>query len=389
MSSGNVAAGFEPVQEKFDEYLARDDQFSAQLVAQWQGQTVVDLAGGPHLDGQSLTGVFSVSKGVAAVVLSMLVNDGRLSLSEPVSRYWPEFGVNGKEEVLVRELLSHQAGLLNLDDPLTGDELVDSQRAASRLASARPMWNPGSAFGYHGLTIGVFIEEIVRRITGRTVQDIFERNVRAPRSIDFYLGLPETAESRFCAVLPMSPTDAQRADLEATRPSRDGLMAAAFDDLPGGGAAVASVLPYTRAARAVGAASVGGVGSARGIAGVYSAVLGHNGERLLSDETIGRVAMEQVSGTDRVLNSQMAFATVFMKPHPRIPFGSYRAFGHDGAGGALGFADPMYDLAFGYIPMPMQYPGGADPRAVELSAIIRECIALHATTLHTSARELG
>jgi hypothetical protein len=116
------------------------------------------------------------------------------------------------------------------------------------------------------------------------------------------------------------------------------------------------------------------VGSARGIADVYAAALGQLGDALLGSGTIARVSQEQVSGIDRVLNAQMAFAAVFMKPQQRIPFGSYRAFGHDGAGGALGYADPMYDLAFGYIPMPMQYPGGADEKGVDLSAIVRECI---------------
>lgn len=377
--SGFVAEGFNAVRIRFEEFLAEDDRFSAQLVALWKGQPIVDLAGGPHLDRDSLTGVFSVTKGVAAVVVAMLVDDGRLSLSEPVARYWPEFGSHGKHELSVRALLSHQAGLLNLDEPLTGAEFVDSTLAASRLAHARPMWYPGSAFGYHGLTIGVFMEELVRRITGRTLQDVYEREVRAPRGIEFYLGLPEVDEARFSPVLPMVPPDDANPATSPTLP--DGLMAAAFDELPGvGGAAGAAVLPYSRAGRRLGSASVGGVGNARGIADVYAAMLGHKGARLLGDDAIALVAMEQVSGIDRVLNAQMAFATVFMKPQPRIPFGSYRAFGHDGAGGALGFADPMYDLVFGYIPMPMQYPGGADPRAIELSTIIRGCIAARRTS---------
>jgi len=374
-STGVVSSGFEPVRERFEEFLAEDERFSAQIVALWRGRPIVDLAGGPHLDRYSISGVFSVSKGVAAVVLALLIEDGRLDLDEPVVRYWPEFGAQGKSEILVRELLSHQAGLVNLVDPLTGKELVDSSLAASRLAKGRPLWTPGGTFGYHGITVGVFMEELVRRITGRTLQDIYEADVRAPRNIDFYLGLPEFEEKRFCAVLPMEPTETQRQELEASGALPDGLMAAAFDGLPGGGSAVAAVLPQTRAARVAGVASVGGVGSARGIASVYSAVLGYNGERLLSDETVAAITMEQVSGTDRVLDMSMAFATVFMKPQPRIPFGSYRAFGHDGAGGALGFADPMYDLAFGYIPMPMQYPGGADHKAVELSILIRKCIS--------------
>ena len=373
-STGTVAPGFESVQTLLNTFLAADEAYSAQVVALWRGEPVVDLAGGSELDSDSVTGVFSVSKGVAAVALSLLVEDGRLDLDAPVIEYWPEFGAFDKHAIRVRELLSHQAGLVGADGGLTLDDLVDSSRAAERLAATSPIWTPRSSFGYHGLTIGVFMEELVRRITGESLKALYEREVRAPRGIDFYLGLPGDQESRYREVSPVVPTPAQRAELESAVPYPDGLMALAFDALPGEGAAVAGVLSHTREGREAGFTSVGGVGSARGIAEVYAASLGHLGEPLLSPETITAMSQEQVFGTDRVLNTQMAFGVVFMKPQPRIPFGSYRAFGHDGAGGALGYADPMYDLAFGYIPLPMQYPGGADSKSIALSTEIRRCI---------------
>jgi CubicO group peptidase (beta-lactamase class C family) len=335
---------------------------------------VIDLAGGDYLERRSLTGVFSVTKGIAAIALATLVDTGRLDLDGLVTDYWPEFGAAGKDSTRVRELLYHQAGLPNTDPVLSAEQLLDSSLAAARLAATRPVWQLRSAFGYHGLTIGVFMEELVRRITGESLQHLYEREIRAPREIDFFLGLPEALEPRYRPVLPLQPTAAQQDELDSAPPSPDGVMALAFDGLPGGGSGVAAVLPHTRAGRAAGFSAVGGVGSARGIADVYATVLDDSAAPLLSRNTVERMTQEQVFGTDRVLNSQMAFASVFMKPQPRIPFASYRGFGHDGAGGALGFADPMYDLAFGYIPMPMQYPGGADPRAVDLSLLIRGCI---------------
>jgi CubicO group peptidase (beta-lactamase class C family) len=369
-----VEPGFEPVRDQFDEYIRTDPTFSAQLVAIWKGRPIVDLAGGPDLDKNSLTGVFSVSKGVAAIAFSRLVDTGAISLSAPIAHYWPEFGLHGKGEILVRELLSHQAGLVNSSPPLTGEDVIDSERAAAKLAESHPIWRPGSSFGYHGLTIGVFMEELVRRVTGDTLQQLYELDVRAPRDIDFYLGLPEAQDHRYRPVAPMVLTAEQQAEMAAAAPPPDGLMALALDTLPGGGSAAAAVFPHSQQGRRAGFSAVGGVGSARGIASVYAAALGQWGKPLCRPSTLRDMTTELVFGIDRVLTMQMAFATVFMKPQPRIPFGSYLAFGHDGMGGALGFADPMYDLAFGYIPLPMQYPGGADARAIELSAIVRSCI---------------
>jgi len=137
------------------------------------------------------------------------------------------------------------------------------------------------------------------------------------------------------------------------------------------------VLPNSRAGRVAGYAASAGVGSARGIAQVYAATLGQLGDPVIDEATITAISQEQISGIDRILNLQMAFAIGSIKPTQRIPYGSYRAFGHDGAGGALGFADPFHALAFGYSPAPMQYPGGADTRGVELSSVVRLCIQSH------------
>jgi CubicO group peptidase (beta-lactamase class C family) len=333
---------------------------------------VVDIAGGPAVTPDSLTGVYSVSKGVAALTLATLVDDGRLVLDERVATYWPEFAASGKSHITVRQLLSHQAGLpvVEGDDELRN--LFESQRAAARLAGQRPLWQPGTAFGYHAATIGILMEELVRRITGETLQSLYESVIRAPRDADFYLGLPASEDSRYVAVDDVRPTAAQAEEL-AGRPPLDALAERVFDNFgvpddrtPGGFST--NNVDFRRA----GPAAVGGVGSARGLARLYADALPNAATPIARPETFRAMAQQQVWGSDRTLNVPNAFGVVFMIPQPRMPFAGLGAFGHDGAGGALAFADPSTDISFGYIPVPMQYPGGADFRSIALARLVRE-----------------
>lgn len=374
-SIGTVAPGFESVRAEFDAYLADDPNYSAQLAVYWKDQLVVDLVGGDGLHRETLLGTFSATKGVAGITLATLVRTGELDLDQPVVHYWPEFGAHGKETILVRELLSHQAGLINVDGGLDTADILDSRYAAPKLAAQRPYWRPGSTFGYHGLTVGSFMEELVRRITGRSLQELYEATIRAPRAIDFWLGLPELQEDRFEALRPAHPTAEQLALMSASPMSSDGFGALMFNGV--NNMVPPNLGPYSpnlREVRAAGPAAVGGIGSARGLAQVYAAAIGLTGDAILDPETLAAMGQQQVWGVDRVLNFPTAFGVVFMKPHQSSDFGSFQAFGHDGAGGALGFADPLYDASFGYIPLQMQLPGGADARALRLSQTVRTAI---------------
>lgn len=376
LSSGTTARGFEAVRLQLDAYLLENAEYSAQLAIYHHDELVVDLVGGADLDAQSVTGVFSVSKGVAGIVIGMLVRRGDLDLDALVTRYWPEFEAAGKAAITVRQLLSHQSGVVGANPSLERAEVVHSEAGAIRLAASAPQWHPGSMFGYHGITIGVFIEELVRRLTSTTLQAFFESEIRKPRNIDFYLGFPASEERRFRELLPMKPTAAQHAAMDHGFASSDTLANLAFNSLLSSHLPLASKLsPNVREVRAAGPAALGGVGSARGLANVYAAAIGHvGGQPLLDSATIALMSQQQVWGIDRILNVDMCFGIVFMKPQPRMDFGSFMAFGHDGAGGAIGFADPFHQMAFGYIPMPMQYPGGADPKAVRLAQIARSCM---------------
>ncbi|WZH35530.1 MAG: serine hydrolase [Microbacterium enclense] len=371
LSEGICTTRFRPVRDAFEAYLAQDPSHSAQLCVYVDGSCVIDLAGGPDLAREDITGVFSVTKGVAALALATLVDSNRLDLDARVTEYWPEFALQGKDRISVRQMLSHQAGLPAPDGGVTSDDVLLSKQGAARLAASAPLWQPGSLFGYHGLTIGILMEELVRRVAGRDLQSMYESDIRQEYDIDFFLGLPEHLEYRYRPLRPPRPLSSVDAD---PLPG-DTITDAAFGRL---GAPTDTSLsafgPNTPAVRRTGPAASGGVGSAHGLARLYSVALGRIGEPLLRPETVTEMSRIQVSGHDVVVDDEMRFAVTFMKPQPRMPFGSYRAFGHDGAGGALAFADPLYGMSFAYIPMPMTSPGGADARAIELSRILRTCL---------------
>ena len=370
MDAQTIAPGFESVAELFGRFLSEDREYSAQLAAYHRGVKVLDISGGPHRRPDSVTGVFSCSKGVSGLVIALLVQDGFLDLDAEVVKYWPEFGAEGKATITVAQLLSHQAGLLGVEGGLTLAEYNNSELAAAKLAQMRPLWKPGTAFGYHALTIGVFMEELCRRITGSTLQEIYEQRIRSVTGAHFFLGLPESEEPRYATLR------------WAADPSQPWIDPASHFGLSAN-SAVGDILdlPNLRDVRAAGLSSAAGVASAEGMARVYAAALtglAADGDRaavapLLSEETIQTVTAEQVFGIDRVFGETSCFGTVFMKSHARSPYGSYRAFGHDGASASLGFADPVYELAFGYVPQQAE-PGGAGCRNLELSAAVRKAV---------------
>jgi CubicO group peptidase (beta-lactamase class C family) len=359
-SHGFAAPGYEGVLDLFESFLAEDPEYSAQVSAYRNGQKVVDLTGGPHITAGTITGVYSVSKGVAALVISLLVQEGLLDLDRTVAHYWPEFGVHGKDGLLVREALSHQAGLLGVEGGFALDEFHTPQ-AAARLADARPAWRPGSCFGYHAITIGILMEELCRRVSGTSLQSIYDLRIRSVYGVDFFLGLPEELEPRYRNVL--YDTDPRQPWLDPL--SLDGLNS---------NAPVSSImeLPNRQEVRAAGMSAAGGVGTAQGLARLYAAVTTgvDGGAPLLTPETISLMSQEQVWGLDRSSGLDNAFAVVFMKPHPSRNFGSHRAFGHEGANAALAFADPSYGLGFGYVPRRAE-DGRTPGRAHRLASAVR------------------
>ncbi|MFJ5773173.1 serine hydrolase domain-containing protein [Streptomyces sp. NPDC093094] len=359
---GTVADGYEAVREEFAAFVAGErPDYEGQLCAHVHGRRVVDLWAGEGADGGSLYGVFSTTKGAAYLVVALLVQDGTLELDRKVTYYWPEFGAEGKGAVTLRELLAHRAGVVGLDAGFSRSELADERVVAERLADQRPFWRPGTAFGYHALVIGALAGEVVRRATGRTVQELFEERVRAPYGLDFRLGLPESLEPRFRDVQPMAPTPGQQAELDAAPTGPHTLTAIAFNThAPDAGTLVEHA--NSRLVRAKGPASAGGVAAARGIAGMYAAAISEVDGRppLLKPDTIAEVGQIHSVGHDLVTRTHNAFGVGFQAPAvTRYPFLGAGTFGHSGAGGSQGFADPRSGLAYGYTRRRCAFPGGA------------------------------
>ncbi|WP_158563906.1 serine hydrolase domain-containing protein [Jiangella anatolica] len=361
-----VERGFEAVADTLRRQAEADPSFSAQVCVEVGGAPVVDAWIGPELDRDSLVCLFSSSKGLSALSLALLVQRGRLELDRPVADYWPEFAAAGKAGITVRTVLTHQAGLPEVDGGLSWKDLVDGH-AEERLAAQRPLWRPGSAFGYHAATLGVLMGELCRRVTGESLQAFYERELRRPVDADAYLGLPEEHEPRVVEV-PVPDLSALAGAMPVDQGQLADLIAGLITDPE-----AYTELTHSRRARALGLPALGGVGSARGLARVYSsAVIGADRPPVLDAATVAEFGQVHCDGTDLCSGLVQRFGVVFQKPLPRRPFASYQAIGHDGAGGSLAFADPQVGMAFGFITNRLAPPGG-EPRADELARAAREC----------------
>ncbi|QMU71611.1 serine hydrolase domain-containing protein [Streptacidiphilus sp. P02-A3a] len=360
---GTVADGFEPVRAEFAAVAAGEGgDHAAQLVAYRHGERVVDLWTGPGTTADSLFGAYSASKGAAHLVVASLVQEGVLDLEQKVSHYWPQFAVEGKGDVLLRELLAHRAGLVGADTGFTIEELADDRNVAERLGAQRPYWRPGTAFGYHALVMGALSGEVVRRATGRGVQELFAERVRDAHGVDFHLGLPREQESRFLSAQPMLATPERLAAAAASASGPNSLSGIAFNrnhpQNPG-----VWELPNFQVVRASGTASFGGVASARGLARMYAVATGSvdGAAPLLKPETLAVVGQIQSIGHDLVLGARKAFTVGFHATAEYYPQLGQGSFGHSGAGGQQAFADPRNGIAYGYTRRRTPFPAAAGP----------------------------
>ncbi|MFG2426478.1 serine hydrolase domain-containing protein [Streptomyces sp. NPDC048590] len=341
---GEVHPGFEGVREAFEQVVRQQPQPTGlQVAVHHDGARVVDLWAGPGVEGDTVTGVFSISKGAAYIVVALLVQDGILDLDRTVASYWPEFAQAGKEAVTLRQLLAHQAGVIGVDEALTIEELADEAVIAERLAPQAPYWTPGTGFGYHGLTISALLCEVVRRATGRSLQDWWEQRVRGPRDIGFYLGLPEELDHLYLDVTPAVPGPDDEVPPEPGKLEAIAFSRSHMPDL--------SVFPNFPLTRALGQGSAGGVASARGAAAAYAAVIGvlDGSPALLDPDTTEEFTRIHSEGIDLVGNCESRFALGFQTLDNRYTALGPDAFGHGGAAGAMAFASPSDRLAYAYI----------------------------------------
>jgi CubicO group peptidase (beta-lactamase class C family) len=376
---GHVEPGYEAVRDAFAANFAEHDEVGATYAFFVDGNAVVDLWGGVRddtgapYDGDTLQVVFSSTKGAAAACAHLLAQRGQLDLDAPVVTYWPEFGQAGKDHIPVRWLLSHQAGLPTIDAELSREEALAWEPVIHALEVQKPYWEPGTAHGYHALTYGYLVGEVVRRVDGRTIGTFFREELAEPLGLDFWIGLPEEYEPRVAPMIPMGAGDG--ASLEDLL-GADSLMVRALN-LNGALAGDLASNANQRDFRAAELPAANGVANARSLARLYAALIGgvDGGppEAMLDAEQIGVARALQTSGLDQVLSLpgfdvESTIALGFWAASPFAPMGGRHAFGHYGAGGSVGFADPEHRVAGGYVMSKMDMGVSGDPRS---GALIR------------------
>ncbi|MDI2125559.1 serine hydrolase domain-containing protein [Yinghuangia seranimata] len=372
---GTVAKGYEGVRAVFEQVVADDyNEPGAQLAAYADGRQVVDLWAGDDIAGDTLHAVFSNTKGAAHVVVAMLVEDGVLDLDRRVAEYWPEFAAHGKARLTLRQLLQHRSGVIGVDGGFSTAELADDRVVAARLADQKPFWEPGESYGYHAYVIGALTGEVVRRVTGSSIQELFEERIRAPFGLDFYIGLPEEQEARYVPVRPMDPPPQLAAQLAANPIPPDSALGIAFNLNATPPTDLAAFI-NERSVRALGPTSAGGIGNARGLARFYAAVIGglDGAPALLSPDTIAEFSRLGTPGVDAVTGDVDHFGLGFETVALRYPFLGAAAFGHSGAAGSQAFADPTSGIAYGYTRRRFHFPpgGGATENDALAAAVVR------------------
>lgn len=388
--SGTVEPGFEAVREEFERCFAERGEVGAAVAVHLGGVPVVDLHGGlrsperglPWQD-DTMSIVFSVTKGVAALTMAVARSRGLFDYDRPVAEYWPEFARGGKEDITVRCLLAHRAGLPYLDVPITPELLGDHDRLADALAAQRPAWEPGSRVGYHNLTVGFYESELLRRTDreGRSLGRYFAEEVAAPLDLDFHIGLPDADPNRI-------------ADLVGGR----------WKDLVSDPGAVpplhllARLWPWSVAARTFGNPSLSridsllapdyrsvempngnGIGTARAVARLYGEFASGAPVLGVDEDTLEqlRAVPEPPAGGRRDVNLKVPanLSLGQWKPSPAWRFGSGDAcYGAPGAGGSFGYADPALGLGYGYVTNRLGLRIWDDPRDVALRRAVESCL---------------
>lgn len=353
---GDVEEGYGRVADAFRANFD-DIDIGAAFCLYHHGRKVVDLAGGtadestgrPY-DRDTLQLVFSTTKGITAVAIAMAVEAGHLDYDAPVASLWPEFAANGKADLPVSWVMSHRSGLWSIDADLTMDEVLAVRPVVEALAAQEPLTSLDGRHSYHAITYGWLAGEILRRATGVSIHEFVQRHIAEPLAVEFYMGLPSAEHGRVAPML-------------ASAPLADPAAAALVESILGEGTPAWRALSLDgrftmRDARMTWnqpevwsseIPGVGGISNAASIARIYAATVGEvDGVRLLSSEVVDRATTRVTEGGDGTLVRETAFGMGFMLPGAKVPLPGPRSFGHPGAGGSLGYADPDLGIGFGY-----------------------------------------
>jgi len=380
--AGHVSRGFEAVRDAFEANFARRGEVGGACCAYYRGEKVVDIWGGVRnkatgepWESDTMVVVHSATKGLAAMTLAMAHSRGWLDYDERIAAYWPEFAQHGKETITVRQLLAHQAGLFAFDEPVDRSIVADLDRLAAVMARHTPAWEPGTRQAYHGLTLGFYEGELMRRIDPRhrTLGQFFHDEIAVPLGEEIYLRLPEEIPNSRLAVLAAPGRIAMllglplRLTLDGMNPRSN--IYRALGTNPGTSVYLDAQRIY---ARNLEVPAGNAVGTARGIAHAYSVFANGGRELGLRQATLDLLAAPAIPPTrgfyDECLKARgVEFSLGFMKSCSAIHFGKAGSYGSPGAGGSMGFADPEAGVGYGYVTSQMGTSLSGDPRDVALS----------------------
>lgn len=364
---GDVHDRYADVRTAFEANLTSGADLGAAFCATVEGETVVDLWGGFADPARTrpwardtIVNVYSTTKTMTALTALLIADRGDLDFDAPVAKYWPEFAANGKAEVTVAHLMSHAAGLSGWKSPLTNDDLYDWEKVTTLLAAQMPFWPPGSAPGYHALTQGYLVGEVVRRITGKSLGAVFREEIAEPLGADFWIGLPASEDHRVAELTPPPAGQSQAEVRHETEIQRN------MSTNPG----IDVSATRTRAWRGAEIPAAGGTGNARSVAEIH-AILANGGvakgRRFLSEAGCRKALELQVEGRDLILDMPARFGLGFGLAGGVVPFPNPNTIYWGGYGGSLIIIDMDARTTFGYVMNKMAGTTQGDMRALGLA----------------------
>lgn len=361
---GTVAAGFESVRDAFAANWDEHDEVGASVCATVNGEVVVDLWGGTATydsgeaawEEDTIINVWSTTKTMSFLCCLLLADRGELDLNAPVATYWPEFAAGGKENVATRHIMGHTAGLSGWDEPLVMADLLDHDKIVGLHAAQAPWWEPGTASGYHAISQGYLLGEIVKRISGRSLGQFFAEEIAGPVGADFHIGTPASADSRVAHVIgPAEPLGAEDGEMDPDSIGYRTLTNPVMD------ASFSSTVDWRRAE----IPAAGGHGNARSVAMIHSLTANGgnaNGKQIISPEGLARIFDVQAEGTDLVLPVELKIGMGFGLPSPALPLPNPNTCYWGGWGGSLAIIDMDTKLSFSYVMNKMGNSTTGDPR---------------------------
>lgn len=379
MADGSVAGftvdRFAPVRTAFEANLSSGADVGASFCATVNGETVVDLWGGfadaartRAWEKDTLVNVYSTTKTMTALTALLVADRGELDFDAPVAKYWPEFAANGKADVKVSHLMSHSAGLSGWKEPITREDLYDWDKVTGLLAAQAPFWEPGTACGYHAITQGYLVGEVVRRITGKSLGTVFREEIAEPLGADFWIGMPASEDHRVAELIPPPPGGGIGQGPEPSALLKN------MSTNPG-------IDPHdtkTREWRAAEIPAAGGQGNARSVAEIH-VLLANGGEaggkRLLSEAGCRKALEPQIEGVDLVLGGPVKYGLGFGLPSQMVPLPNPNTIYWGGYGGSLIIIDMDACTTFGYAMNKMAPTTTGDMRAMTLAMGMWQALA--------------